>query len=66
MFRMMHGMKLEFADVFPLIYCKIRLEGIQSYDHIKHLLVDEMQDYTPVQYAVPHAYLSVRKRFWAM
>ncbi|MBX2896898.1 MAG: AAA family ATPase [Cyclobacteriaceae bacterium] len=52
MFRMMHGMKLEFADVFPLIYCKIRLEGIQSYDHIKHLLVDEMQDYTPVQYAV--------------
>ena len=52
MFRMMHGMKLEFADVFPLIYCKIRLEGVQSYDHIKHLLVDEMQDYTPVQYAV--------------
>ena len=52
MFRMMHGMKLEFSDVFPLIYCKIRLEGVQSYDHIKHLLVDEMQDYTPVQYAV--------------
>lgn len=52
MFRMMHGTKLEFADVFPLIYCKIRLEGVQSYDHIKHLLVDEMQDYTPVQYAV--------------
>ncbi|MBN8577591.1 MAG: AAA family ATPase [Cytophagales bacterium] len=52
MFRMMQGMKLEFADVFPLLYCKIRLEGIQSYDHIKHLLVDEMQDYTPVQYAV--------------
>jgi DNA helicase-2/ATP-dependent DNA helicase PcrA len=52
MFRMMHGMKLEFADVFPLIYCKIRLEGVQSFDHIKHLLVDEMQDYTPVQYAV--------------
>jgi DNA helicase II / ATP-dependent DNA helicase PcrA len=52
MFRMMPGMKLEFADVFPLIYCKIRLEGMQNYDHIKHLLVDEMQDYTPVQYAV--------------
>lgn len=52
MFRMMHGSRLEFADVFPLIYCKIRLEGVQTYDHIKHLLVDEMQDYTPVQYAV--------------
>lgn len=52
MFRMMHGMKLEFADVFPLIYCKIRLEGVQTHDHIKHLLVDEMQDYTPIQYSV--------------
>jgi DNA helicase-2/ATP-dependent DNA helicase PcrA len=52
MFRMMHGMKLEFADIFPLIYCKIRLEGVQTYDHIKHLLVDEMQDYTPIQYSV--------------
>jgi len=43
---------LEFADVFPLIYCKIRLEGVQTFDHIKHLLVDEMQDYTPIQYSV--------------
>src|SRR6478736_3668100 len=51
MFRMMHGSQLEFADVFPLIYCQIRLEGVQTYDHVKHLLVDEMQDYTPVQYA---------------
>ena len=52
MLHMMHGSQLEFADVFPLIYCKIRLEGVQTYDHVKHLLVDEMQDYTPVQYAV--------------
>jgi DNA helicase-2/ATP-dependent DNA helicase PcrA len=44
--------RLEYADVFPLIYCKIRLEGVQSYDHVKHLLIDEMQDYTPIQYAV--------------
>jgi DNA helicase-2/ATP-dependent DNA helicase PcrA len=43
---------LEYSDVFPMIYCMIRLEGVQSYDHVKHLLIDEMQDYTPVQYAV--------------
>ncbi|AYB32549.1 HelD family protein [Chryseolinea soli] len=49
--RTSHG-DLEYADVFPLIYFKIRLEGAQTYDHVKHLLVDEMQDYTPVQYAV--------------
>jgi DNA helicase-2/ATP-dependent DNA helicase PcrA len=52
MFTMIHGSKLEYADVFPLIYFKIRLEGVQTYDRVKHLLVDEMQDYTPVQYAV--------------
>ncbi len=52
LFKMGHGGMLEYADVFPLIYCIIRLEGIQAYDHVKHLLIDEMQDYTPVQYAV--------------
>ncbi len=46
-----HG-KLEYADVFPIIYFTFRLEGLHTYDHVKHLLVDEMQDYTPVQYAV--------------
>jgi DNA helicase II / ATP-dependent DNA helicase PcrA len=46
------SMRLEYADVFPLIYFRIRLEGISTYDHVKHLLVDEMQDYTPVQYSV--------------
>jgi DNA helicase-2/ATP-dependent DNA helicase PcrA len=50
--KMLPEEKLEYADVFPLIYCKIRLEGAKSYDHVKHLLVDEMQDYTPVQYSV--------------
>jgi DNA helicase II / ATP-dependent DNA helicase PcrA len=45
--------KLEHADVYPLIYLKIKVEGISSpYPQIRHLLVDEMQDYTPVQYAV--------------
>lgn len=52
MFRLMESGTLEYADVFPLIYFTMRLEGYQSYDHVKHLLVDEMQDYTPVQYAV--------------
>ncbi len=52
MVQFMHQGELEYADVFPLIYCKIRLEGVVPYDHVKHLLIDEMQDYTPVQYAV--------------
>jgi DNA helicase II / ATP-dependent DNA helicase PcrA len=52
MFRMMDSEKLEYADVFPLIYFTMRLEGFQANDYVKHLLIDEMQDYTPVQYAV--------------
>lgn len=52
LFKMHTGEKLEYSDVFPMIYCKIRLEGAKSFDHVKHLLVDEMQDYTPVQYSV--------------
>ena len=59
-FQMIHG-NLEYADVFPLIYCKIRLEGVHTYDHVKHLLVDEMQDYTPVHYAVLSKVFQCRK-----
>ncbi|HEY5822761.1 MAG TPA: 3'-5' exonuclease, partial [Cyclobacteriaceae bacterium] len=36
----------------PLIYFKMRLEGLEPYHHVKHLVIDEMQDYTPVQYAI--------------
>jgi DNA helicase-2/ATP-dependent DNA helicase PcrA len=61
MFRMPNNGRLEYSDVFPLIYCKIRLEGAQTHDHIKHLLVDEMQDYTPVQYAVLSRIFKCRK-----
>ncbi len=53
LFRLAEGKKLEYADVFPMIFLKLRLDGIRSPQRkIKHLLIDEMQDYTPVQYAV--------------
>lgn len=46
------ALKLEYSDVFPMIYFKMHWSGMDKYDEVKHLLVDEMQDYTPVQYAV--------------
>lgn len=61
LFRMAPGNLLEYADVFPLIYCRIRMEGIQSFDHVKHLIIDEMQDYTPVQYSVLSRIFKCRK-----
>jgi len=56
------GGKLEYADVFPLIYLKMRLEGVDNpRKRVKHLLIDEMQDYTPVQYAVLAKLFDCRK-----
>ena len=53
---------LEYADVFPLIYLKMRLEGIHGVrKDVKHLVIDEMQDYTPVQYAVISKLFPCRK-----
>lgn len=61
LFHMASGNVLEYSDVFPLIYCKMRMEGGQSFDHVKHLLIDEMQDYTPVQYSVLSRTFKCRK-----
>ncbi|WP_067560649.1 HelD family protein [Halofilum ochraceum] len=62
LFRTVKNSKLEYADVFPLIYLKMKLEGIRSpYRKVKHLLIDEMQDYTPVQYAVIDKLFNCRK-----
>lgn len=45
--------KIEYADVFPLVYTMLRTRRHESpYGQIRHLLVDEMQDYTAVQYTV--------------
>lgn len=62
LFKLAAERKLEYADVFPLIYLKLRLEGVRSPQRkIKHLLIDEMQDYTPVQYAVIASLFSCKK-----
>jgi len=46
------GASYEYSDVYPLIYLKIKLEGLKSFSEVKHLVVDEMQDYSAVQYKV--------------
>ena len=53
LFKLGRNSTLEFADVFPMIYLGILLKAPAGRDHVvKHLVIDEMQDYTPVQYAV--------------
>lgn len=42
----------EWSDVYAFIYFKYRLEGLKSNTKVKHLVIDEMQDYSEVQYKV--------------
>ena len=38
---------LEYADMAPLAYLHLALDGNRTQTHIRHLLIDEMQDYLP-------------------
>lgn len=41
---------LRYEDVFPMLYLKYLLEGIKEKKRIRHLVIDEMQDYSYLQY----------------
>ena len=61
MFQYSKRSTFEFADLFPLAYLKMKLQGVDGFREVKHLIVDEMQDYTPVQYAVLSGLFSCNK-----
>ncbi len=44
--------KLEYEDVFPMLYLKYRLKGSRKHKNIKHLVIDEMQDYSYLKYSI--------------
>lgn len=43
---------LAYEDVYPLLYFKYRLFQVREHKNIKHLVIDEMQDYSYVQYVI--------------
>ena len=43
---------LEYEDVFPMLYLKYRLLGRGAHRRVKHLVIDEMQDYSYIQYLI--------------
>ena len=61
MFKMRKNRTLEYADLAPLAYIHLALEGNNSSGRVKHLLIDEMQDYSPIQYKVLQKLFSCRK-----
>ncbi len=52
---------LEWADVYPVLYIHATFNGLKESSIIKHLVIDEMQDYTPVQYAVLNVLFKCQK-----
>jgi DNA helicase-2/ATP-dependent DNA helicase PcrA len=43
---------LDYEDVFPILYLKYRLCAGTSRKNIRHLVIDEMQDYSYLQYVI--------------
>lgn len=43
---------MRYADVFPFLYFKERISGIKPNKDIKHVVIDEMQDYSLLQLSV--------------
>ena len=43
---------LPYEDVYPMLYLKYRLQQKTSRQKIKHLVIDEMQDYSYLQYYI--------------
>jgi DNA helicase-2/ATP-dependent DNA helicase PcrA len=52
LFKFRKNRTLEYADLAPLAYIHLALEGNNPGTAVKHLLIDEMQDYSPIQYKV--------------
>ena len=44
--------KLRYEDVYPVLYLKYRLSWQAERSNIKHLVIDEMQDYSRLQYLI--------------
>lgn len=61
MFKMRKSRTLEYTDLAPLAYLHIALNGNNAQSCIKHLLIDEMQDYSPIQYKVIQKLYPCRK-----
>ena len=61
MFKTRKNHTLEYADLAPLAYLHMALDGNTVRHRVKHLLIDEMQDYSPVQYKVLQKLYPCRK-----
>lgn len=43
---------IPYEDLAPLLFIKFKLEGSKEFQYIKHVIIDEAQDYNAIQYEV--------------
>lgn len=53
--------KICYEDILPILYLQVYFYGCHFYNGIKHLVIDEMQDYNIFQYAVIDKVFSCKK-----
>ena len=61
LFKLRKNRILEYTDLAPLAYLHLALDGNITQCRVKHLLIDEMQDYSPIQYKVIQKLYPCRK-----
>ncbi|MBE6052191.1 MAG: DEAD/DEAH box helicase [Clostridium sp.] len=44
--------EVKYEDITPIIYIRATMEGFRNYSNIKHVLIDEAQDYSPLFYEI--------------
>lgn len=50
-----------YEDILPIFYLQVYFYGCETYRNIKHLVIDEMQDYNIFQFAVIEKIFSCKK-----
>ena len=44
--------EVNYEDITPIIYIRASMEGFRNYTRVKHILIDEAQDYSPLFYEI--------------
>ena len=44
--------EINYEDAFPLVFFKFKLIGYTAFHNIKHVVIDEMQDYNRIQFEI--------------
>ncbi|MEG6567803.1 UvrD-helicase domain-containing protein [Thermoanaerobacterium saccharolyticum] len=44
--------KVYYEDIGPILYLKYKVEGVTAYKQIKHVVIDEAQDYSQIFYEI--------------